>query len=209
MGNSGIHSGINSGRQGAPKGFSGILPGLPEGSQSDPKERPLGAKCAATGPTGISMGVKKGPQSSQGGQNRRRAARGRGGWVRHRGPGPPGWFGAARRWAWGGMGPPKEGPQGEKSQNYIHINEIYTNSRSTAIERPASINTIITRNVGVKSVCLVALNPHSSNEQRQHFCKSCRFSRKLLILVNILSIFSRCGSVPLSCFLYDSFFPDR
>ena len=32
-------------------------------------------------------------------------------------------------------GHPKEA---NKSQNYIHINEIYANSRSTAIQRPAS-----------------------------------------------------------------------
>ena len=37
-----------------------------------------------------------------------------------------------------GRGRPQRGPR-RKSQNYIHINEIYTNSRSTAIQRPASI----------------------------------------------------------------------
>ena len=35
---------------------------------------------------------------------------------------------------------PKGGQQSNKSQNYIHINEIYANSRSTAIQRPASNN---------------------------------------------------------------------
>ena len=43
-----------------------------------------------------------------------------------------------------GAGPPQRGPRGasprgvpgRKSQNYIHTNEIYANSRSTAIGRP-------------------------------------------------------------------------
>ena len=51
---------------------------------------------------------------------------------------PPGWFGAARRWAWEEWGRPKRGPM-RRSQNYIHINKIYTDSRSTAIQRPANI----------------------------------------------------------------------
>ena len=43
-------------------------------------------------------------------------------------------------------GVPARGP-GRESQNYIHINEIYANSRSTAIGRPASICSVCMENL--------------------------------------------------------------
>ena len=119
------------GAQGAPKGPPGI-PRKPKGAQSDAKESSLGAQGAQKGlsgiqrePKGSQSDPKESPLGAQG------APTGPTGIPREAKGGP--------KWSQGNQNESQRRPkESNKSQNYIHINKIYANSRSTAIQRPAS-----------------------------------------------------------------------